>query len=272
MAPSVEDIDAHAAYDTADLSHLGARQAGLDRVLWASVALAAFIGLAVPWLVLPLLGADVAESSALRGVWLAVGVAAGACVYAAASYTVLRANIRLSELTTFDGLTGLPNQRQFTQALRTEMVRSVRSGQPVSLVVADLDHLKRVNDHHGHAAGDDLLAAVAGELTTAVRPYDIVCRIGGAEFALVLPQTTKAEAEAAAERVRAVVAAGRRDDLPQVTVSCGVATYPDDADSIVQLTKRAEDAMYAAKAAGRDAVRGWDGPAPRREPEAELSD
>jgi diguanylate cyclase (GGDEF)-like protein len=110
---------------------------------------------------------------------------------------------------------------------------------------------------YGHITGDEVLAAVGRDVAASVRPFDVACRIGGEEFAVILPQTTKAEGMRVAERIRSRVAQNVHEGLPPVTISCGVATYPDDASTMRALTKRADDAMYAAKAAGRDVVHAW---------------
>jgi diguanylate cyclase (GGDEF)-like protein len=106
--------------------------------------------------------------------------------------------------------------------------------------------------------GDDVLAAVADEVAQSVRRYDLACRIGGEEFAVILPGADKEDGLRIAERVRAGVEAATGAGLPTVTISCGVASYPDDAATARDLTRCADDAMYAAKAAGRNTVRAWD--------------
>jgi diguanylate cyclase (GGDEF)-like protein len=98
---------------------------------------------------------------------------------------------------------------------------------------------------------------VAGDVIASVRPFDVACRIGGEEFAVIPPQSAKQEAVGVAERIRARAALTEHEGLPCVTISCGVATYPEDAASISQLTTCADDAMYAAKGAGRNAARPW---------------
>jgi len=150
-----------------------------------------------------------------------------------------------------DGLTGLLNQRAFRERLAREVAR----GEPMSLVVIDLDHFKTVNDEHGHPVGDRVLAEAAGRLAGAARAVDVVGRIGGEEFAWLLPGVGAEAALVAAQRLRAsirdVPAAGLR-----ITASMGVCDLAAalDGDSIL---RRADEALYWAKAFGRDACLVW---------------
>ncbi|MGW6128408.1 diguanylate cyclase [Cellulomonas sp. NPDC055163] len=148
-----------------------------------------------------------------------------------------------------DGLTGVLNRRAFDDTLRRELSRSERSGAPLAVVLVDLDHFKRVNDEHGHAEGDRTLRAAARALQSAARTSDLVARYGGEEFAVILPDTTAAQAMEAAERYRAAVA--RADTAVRVTCSLGVAGI-DGATSVEQVLARADGALYEAKAQGRD--------------------
>lgn len=164
----------------------------------------------------------------------------------------------LRQLATHDSLTGLLNRREFDRILAEESERAARFGDPLALVLLDLDHFKRINDRHGHPAGDAVLREVARRLFAQVRSVDRVLRLGGEEFALVLVQTDQAGAQRAAERACAAI---RGEPVPvaetsalPVTASAGVAVVPDDAVTPAALVAAADQALYVAKAAGRDRV------------------
>lgn len=150
-----------------------------------------------------------------------------------------------------DELTGLFNRRSFNQEVPREMERFRRFAQPFSLLMLDLDHFKDFNDTHGHSAGDQALRDVAGILLDSARLYDRVVRYGGEEFAIILPQTSSAEACAVAERIREALARHRVDylgqDLGPVTVSIGLALFPRDALDMAGLVQSADQALYSAK-------------------------
>jgi len=236
---------------------LSGHDVAMGWILAAMIAFGVGVGIVFPFLVTTLIALKPGEESAFRIACMAAGFCVGGFSYGVARFTLYRANRRLALLAAYDGLTALFNQRQFARSLSTELLRSQRNGEPVSLIITDLDNFKQVNDAHGHTVGDDVLAAVARDVIASVRPFDVACRIGGEEFAVILPQTTKQEAVQVAERMRTRVALADHEGLPCVTISCGVATYPEDAASIRELTTRADDGMYAAKAAGRNAVRPW---------------
>ncbi|WP_217924090.1 sensor domain-containing diguanylate cyclase [Miltoncostaea oceani] len=164
---------------------------------------------------------------------------------------------RLVGLATTDDLTGLANLRAFRERLDQEVGRAVRHGRPLSLVAIDIDHFKAVNDAHGHPAGDRVLAAVARRLRDLARGEDLLARVGGEEFAWIIPETGAAEAGAAAERA---VHAVRREGFPgvgRVTISAGVGELRAGS-SPADLVGSADLALYAAKA-GRDRVAQADG-------------
>lgn len=158
-----------------------------------------------------------------------------------------------------DSLTGLHNRRWLNQAFRRQMNRCSHDGEPVALVMADVDHFKRFNDKFGHLAGDRVLCCVAQLLADNLRPGDLLARYGGEEFALLLPNTNHAQAATAAERLRRVLADARpaqTDDgveLPVVTMSFGVASM-HDGDSLETLIAAADMALYRAKRDGRNCV------------------
>lgn len=162
----------------------------------------------------------------------------------------------LARLAREDALTRVPNRRAFDEALGREVARSARSGVPLAAIVLDVDRFKRVNDGHGHAAGDAVLAAVAVRAAAALRAGDLLARLGGEEFAVLLPGADLAAAAEVAERIRAAVArepveAGGRPIA--VTVSLGCAALERDEDGAALLA-RADARLYAAKERGRDRV------------------
>ncbi len=169
----------------------------------------------------------------------------------------------LRQLATRDALTGLLNRREFDRVLVEECERALRFGAALTLVLVDLDHFKRINDAHGHPAGDAVLREVARRLQAQVRSVDRVMRLGGEEFALVLVQTDGAAGRVVAERalvaIRAeTVAVGAGAEV-RITASAGVAELPADASDGGELLATADRALYAAKAAGRDRVEGGRG-------------
>ena len=163
----------------------------------------------------------------------------------------------LLDLSTRDPLTGLANRSCVLAELQNRFGLSLRYGRPLSVVICDLDHFKRVNDAHGHAAGDQVLRAFGAWATASLREADLAGRIGGEEFLMVLPETDLAGAQPFAERLRQVVAS-RPVPVSSgglgVTCSLGIAQRrPDDLDA-GQLLARADAALYRAKAEGRDRV------------------
>lgn len=166
------------------------------------------------------------------------------------------ANRRLEELSFVDGLTEIANRRQFEQILDLEWRRGVRSGAPLSLILADIDNFKLFNDTHGHQAGDRCLRDVATLLDSIVgRAGDQVARYGGEEFAALLPETDAQGAASIAERMRQAVE-GLETEGGRVTVSFGVASVvASDRLTHNALVAAADAALYDAKRAGRNAVR-----------------
>jgi diguanylate cyclase (GGDEF)-like protein len=156
-----------------------------------------------------------------------------------------------------DTLTGLLNRRVFRETLDAEIRRSRRYRWPVTVLMLDLDHFKAVNDTFGHMLGDVVLRRVGGIIRQAVRDADTAARVGGEEFAVVLPETTRLGGYAVAERIRRRVAAGFRDEPVDghevlMTVSAGLAIFPEDALHADELIARADEALYGAKHAGRN--------------------
>ncbi|MBL8381426.1 MAG: diguanylate cyclase [Burkholderiales bacterium] len=173
------------------------------------------------------------------------------------------ANVRLRESlreqSIRDPLTGLHNRRYLEESLSRELARSARDGQPLAVFMLDVDHFKRYNDAHGHDAGDAALRELGRELRKCARGSDIVCRYGGEEFVVVLVDADGAAAGAWSERlmqnVRALeVRLGNRV-LPPITVSMGLALFPQHADDPAALLHAADEALYEAKRDGRDRLR-----------------
>jgi diguanylate cyclase (GGDEF)-like protein/putative nucleotidyltransferase with HDIG domain len=156
------------------------------------------------------------------------------------------------EQATRDPLTGVYNRRFFFEALATELARSERSGSTASLVIVDVDDFKQVNDTLGHTAGDEVLCAIARIAGELVRPADSFARIGGEEFALLLPETSQLEALLVAERLRRGVASAKILTDRAVTVSAGVASFPDDATTLEELEAKADAALYWSKRNGKN--------------------
>jgi diguanylate cyclase (GGDEF)-like protein len=161
-------------------------------------------------------------------------------------------------LSTTDPLTGAWNRRYLDATLARELGRAQRFARPVSVLMLDLDRFKEINDRNGHEAGDRVLAELVRRIQRSIRAQiDTLARFGGEEFTIVLPETGSAGARTVAEKVRRVVGDtpfGKGDELEDVTVSVGVATYPDDGENTSELMRAADRALYRAKRAGRDRV------------------
>ena len=170
----------------------------------------------------------------------------------------LRLRVRLRQDSIRDPLTKLYNRRFFDETLELEVRRAGRSDSPISILLLDIDHFKSFNDNHGHDAGDKVLQVVAEILQNSCRQEDIPCRYGGEEFALVLTNLGKEMAAEKAEQVRHAVENVQVEydgkPLPSLTISCGVAAIPEDAENQTDCLKLADDALYAAKGGGRNRV------------------
>lgn len=169
----------------------------------------------------------------------------------------------------YDELTGLANRRHCDRLLATEIERSERYGQPLSLLMLDLDHFKRVNDESGHAAGDLLLQRVAGCIGYHVRQTDTAARWGGEEFMVMLPSTRERGARHLAEKLRTAVARVSNDSGQAVTASVGFGEY-ENGEGWDAFLARIDRALYAAKDAGRDRVEL--APRPRSRPARRKAD
>jgi diguanylate cyclase (GGDEF)-like protein len=157
---------------------------------------------------------------------------------------------QLRRLAGRDELTGLANRRTFNDVLERELARAARSHEPVSLLLLDLDRLKAINDHFGHAAGDRALRQLAQSAEASVRNGDVVARVGGDEFAVVLPSTSLCEALSIGERIRDHLAdAGTRDQ--PLGLSFGAAVAHSAVDPSEDLLREADRALYRDKLARR---------------------
>lgn len=163
---------------------------------------------------------------------------------------------KLREQALRDPLTGLSNRRAFEEAMSKTLMRSERYQQPMSLLMADMDHFKRFNDNFGHDAGDYVLKSLATLLIDNVRGDDIVCRIGGEEIAIILPNTSEQGAKVIAEKlldaVRELALTFNKMSLGKLTLSIGGATFPHSGTRSTELIKLADEALYRAKHSGRD--------------------
>lgn len=173
---------------------------------------------------------------------------------------ILRKNLeRLEREASLDGLTGIANRKRFDQVLRECMARVNSDGSPLTLLMMDIDHFKNFNDSHGHLVGDQVLKLVARYVTDSLRPQDTAARYGGEEFVVILPHTDIQDALRVAETVRQSVASkkvvNRRTgvNLGQVTLSVGAALYRRG-EAAAELVHRADEALYQAKAGGRNRV------------------
>lgn len=165
---------------------------------------------------------------------------------------------RLEQLANIDALTDLYNRRMYYSILNGEITRARRHGRPVSVLILDIDHFKRINDNYGHIIGDQVLQKLAVLLKATVRAENSVCRYGGEEFAIIIPEYAVEPARDMAERLREVVeqtafGADKNQDI-KITISVGVAAFPEMANSAEALTNAADTALYAAKEGGRNRV------------------
>ncbi len=165
----------------------------------------------------------------------------------------------LREMAIRDGLTGLYNHRHFQEELTIEVARSRRHERKFSLVFFDVDHFKMFNDTHGHPQGDTLLQMLGQLIQGRLRATDLACRYGGEEFVLLLPETSKEGAAIVAESLCADIVGtpfkgGETQPLGKISVSVGVATFPEDGEEAQVLLERVDKALYKAKQNGRNCV------------------
>jgi diguanylate cyclase (GGDEF)-like protein len=176
--------------------------------------------------------------------------------YVALAIFNIQAREQLYLQATRDGLTGVYNRRFMEEAIQREVAEMGRTGYPLSLLMVDIDYFKRINDQYGHSYGDQVLINVAQIIASKVRPFDVVCRYGGEEFLLLLPNTAPSTALARAEELRLTVSelVHSANTAEQITVSVGVTTLMQGTSSAA-LLKRVDQALYQAKAAGRNCVK-----------------
>lgn len=161
---------------------------------------------------------------------------------------------RLSQAATTDPLTGLPNRRALLETAPRMLAQARRDGRPIAVAMLDIDNFKRINDVHGHPEGDHVLREIASLLRTGLRACDLVCRWGGEEFALVLPACTPAQAKARLDRLRMATDSIDWAGSPgSISFSAGVAAH-EGCENVEHVLRRADAALYQAKASGRDQV------------------
>jgi diguanylate cyclase (GGDEF)-like protein len=201
------------------------------------------------------IGVLVVERGGALGAVVTRATVAGLASFAGHAALALRTASLVAEIERVartDPLTGLANRRVFESALNREVARAARSGDPLSLVILDVDGFKAVNDRYGHQVGDEVLRHVGRSLNSDARTTDLAARYGGEEFCVLLPACGPEEALVVAERLRADIAASGQSLPVSVTASAGVATMPVNASDGSTLVAAADDAMYEAKRAGRD--------------------
>lgn len=175
--------------------------------------------------------------------------------------TLEKVNRLLVDLAIRDGLTGVYNVRYFREFLQMEIARAPRQSAPFSLIFLDVDHFKGYNDTYGHIEGDRILCQLAGLLLKRFRKMDLIARYGGEEFVILLPETSKDVAFTLAEETRRAIAehpfeCGKEAvSKRRITASMGVASFPDDGEDPETLLRKADAALYRAKAEGRNCVR-----------------
>jgi diguanylate cyclase (GGDEF)-like protein len=175
----------------------------------------------------------------------------------AATQEVREAKAKAEQEARLDPLTGLYNRRAFMELASGELLRARRYNSHLSIAMIDLDHFKKINDNWGHAIGDRVLVAFAGILKNSMREVDVIARLGGEEFVLLMTETTVEEATRVAERIRGDVVAGSlqlADAQLHWTASFGVTALHDDDYSVTAALLRADKALYKAKEGGRNRV------------------
>ncbi len=185
-------------------------------------------------------------------------------ILAAAGALGTLVNLRMQKphiLSAADSLTGMMNRRTFEDRWQGEVARARRYGRPISIAAIDIDYFKQFNDTYGHAAGDAALQSVSRVMRSRVRAGDFAARMGGEEFVVALPETNSANAMTMAEQLRRAIAENQiripgHRGMAGVTISIGVASWPEHGEEITRLLERADNRLYEAKLAGRDQVKG----------------
>ena len=169
---------------------------------------------------------------------------------------------RVKQLAYIDGLTGIFNRRFFELRIAEEIERARRHKSGMAVIMADIDQFKNLNDDFGHLLGDEVLRQVSSLFQQQLRKIDVVCRYGGEEFGLILPQTSASHALRVAEKLRRAVESWKFPGVPRtVTISAGIGVFPDHGTTRDELVRAADNGLYAAKQAGRNRTIGC---APRR--------
>lgn len=162
---------------------------------------------------------------------------------------------KVRQMAYVDGLTGIFNRRYFETRIAEEIERASRYQHPMSIIMFDIDHFKRLNDEFGHLLGDDVLRQVSNLFSQNLRKVDVPCRFGGEEFAIIVPETGGADAFSVADKLRRMISQTPFPGVPSsVTVTAGVASYPVNGTTRDELVKAADLALYAGKQAGRNTV------------------
>lgn len=191
--------------------------------------------------------------------WIASNII-GILAYYISNYmnTSLKLLNRLEQESTIDFLTGLQNVRQFDNTLNDAFINVKNKNERLSILIIDIDFFKKVNDTYGHLAGDSVLQELGMVLSTFCRSFDIVSRIGGEEFSIILPDCPRDQALEVAERLRKAVEMNEfsisNEIKINITISIGAATYPDNVNDLEDLVKQADNALYSAKRSGRNKV------------------
>jgi diguanylate cyclase (GGDEF)-like protein len=199
-------------------------------------------------------------ASAYPGRWVDVMVSTSA-IAVVAHVLENRSQVLLERLRSearTDPLTNLLNRREFDEHATRELTRAGRDGRPIALATFDIDHFKQINDEHGHVVGDRALVHLAHLLASHSREIDVTARLGGEEFAVLMPGSDREGAETFAEHVRHALATHDSPSLPDMRVSAGITTtaVPIEVETMLE---RVDSALYAAKRGGRDRTVAFDG-------------
>jgi diguanylate cyclase (GGDEF)-like protein len=203
------------------------------------------------------MGGSIPSEAAARVGFILVAFGLVSYVAAVISREQRRASEAALALSRIDPLTGLFSRLHFERALELEILRVARTGRGFSMLLLDLDALKRVNDNFGHDAGDRLLGSIGEVMRGGVRATDVAARLGGDEFVVILPETDLAGALLVAEKLRRDIghlAVPTNGNLVSSSVSVGVVFFPDDARTKEELLRRADRAMYEAKRRGKNQI------------------